>query len=79
MLQNRMLKYMTFTKKSLSANSIFKLLKIIIISDLYQLNLAKFMYKYNANTLRSSFDNFFQNYTTYVIMAQGNKFLKISS
>jgi len=58
-LQNRILKYMTFSKRTLSANNIFKLLKILKVSDLYQLNLEKFMYKYNADILPSSFDCFF--------------------
>ena len=55
-LQNRILKYKSFSKKASSANNIFKLLIILKVSDLYQL---KFMYKYNANILPSSFDNFF--------------------
>ena len=77
-LQNRILKYMTFGKKTSSANNIFKLLKILKVSDLYQLNLKKFMYKYNANILPSSFDNFFShNYTANMIMAQDNKFQEI--
>ena len=58
-LQNRILKYMTFSKRTSSANNIFKLLKILKVSDLYQLNLEKFMYKYNAYILPSSFNNFF--------------------
>ena len=59
MLQNRILKYMTFSKRTSSANDIFKLLKILKVSDLYQLNLEKFMYKYNADILPSSFNNLF--------------------
>jgi len=31
------------------------------------------MCKYNGNILPSSFDNIFQNYTAYMIMAQDNK------
>jgi len=58
-LQNRIVKYMTFSNRTLSASNIFKLLKILKVSDLYQLNLEKFMYKYNADILLSSFDNFF--------------------
>ena len=58
-LQNRTLKYLSFSKRISSANNIFKLLKILKVSDLYQLNLEKFMYKYNADILPSSFDNFF--------------------
>ena len=58
-LQNRIFKYMTFSKRTSSANNIFKLLKILKVSDLYQLNLEKFMYKYNADILPSSFNNFF--------------------
>jgi len=58
-LQNRILKYMTFSRRTSSANSIFKLLKILKVSDLYELNLEKFMYKYNADILPSSFNNFF--------------------
>jgi len=53
------LKYMTFSKRTSSASNIFKLLKILTVSYLYQLNLEKFMYKYNADILPSSFDNFF--------------------
>jgi len=34
------------------------------------------MYKYNADIL-PSFDNFFQNYTAYMNMAQHNKFQEI--
>jgi len=34
------------------------------------------MYKYNADILLSSFDNFFHNYTAYMIMAQ-DKFQEI--
>jgi len=58
-LQNRIVKYMTFSNRTSSASNIFKLLKIIKVSDLHQLNLVKFMYKYNADILPSSFDNFF--------------------
>jgi len=58
-LQNRILKYLTFSKRTSSANNIFKLLKILKVSNLYQLHLEKFMYKYNAAILPSSFDNFF--------------------
>jgi len=58
-LQNRILKYMTFSKRTSSASNIFKLLKILKVSDLYQLNLEKLIYKYNADILPSSFDNFF--------------------
>ena len=58
-LQNRILKHMTFSKRTSSANNIFKLLKILKVSDLCQLNLEKFMYKYNADILPSSFYNFF--------------------
>jgi len=51
---------MTFSNRTSSAKNIFKLLKILIeVSDLYQLNLEKFMYKYNVDILPSSFDNFF--------------------
>jgi len=50
---------MTFGNRTSSASNIFKLLKILKVSDLYLLNLEKFMYKYNADILPSSFDNFF--------------------
>ena len=51
---------MPFSDRTISAKNIFKLLKILIsVSDLYQLNLEKFMYKYNVDILPSSFDNFF--------------------
>jgi len=50
-LQNRILKYLTFSKRTSSANDIFKLLKILKVSYLYQLHLEKFMYKYNADIL----------------------------
>ena len=50
---------MTFSKRTSSANNNFKLLRILKVSDLYQLNLENFMYKYNADILPSSFDNFF--------------------
>ena len=58
-LQNRILKYMTFSKRTSSANNIFKLLRFLKVSDLYQFNLEKFMYKFNADILLSSFGNFF--------------------
>ena len=45
-------------KRTSNANNTFKLLKILKVSDLYQLNLEEFMYKYNADIL-PSFDNFF--------------------
>jgi len=51
--------FLFFSKRTSSANNILKLLKILKDSDLYQLNLEKFMYKYNADILPSSFDNFF--------------------
>jgi len=38
-LQNRIVKYMTFSDRTSSASNIFKLLKIFKVSDLYQLNL----------------------------------------
>jgi len=34
-LQNRILNYMTFSKRTSSANNVFKLLKILKVSDLY--------------------------------------------
>jgi len=68
---------MTFSKRTSSAKNIFKLLKILKVSDLYQLNLEKFMYKYNADILPSSFNNFFQNYTAYMIMPQDKKLQEI--
>jgi len=37
-LQNRILKYMTFSTRTSSANNIFKLLKNLKVSDLYQLS-----------------------------------------
>jgi len=58
-LQNRILKYMTFSKRTSSASNIFKLLKILKVFDLYQLHLEKFMHKYNADILPSYFNNFF--------------------
>jgi len=58
-LENLIMKYMTFSDRTSSASNIFKLLKILKVSDLYQLNLEKFMYKYNVDILLSSFDNFF--------------------
>ena len=76
-LQNRILKYVTFSNRTSSASNILKLLKILKVSDLYQLNLEKVMCKYNADILPSSFGNFFQNYTAYMIMAQDNKFQEI--
>ena len=48
---------MTFTYRRSSANNIFN--QILKVSDLYQLNLAKFMCTYNDNILPSSFDTFF--------------------
>ena len=54
-LQNRIVKYMTFSKTTSSTNNIFKLLKILKVSDLYHLNLEKFMYKYNADILPTLF------------------------
>jgi len=44
-LQNRILKYKTFSKRASSANNIFKLLRILKVSSLYQPNLENFMYK----------------------------------
>ena len=58
-LQNRIVKYMTFSNRTPSASNIFKLHKNLKVSDLYQLNLEKFMHKYNVDILPSSFDNFF--------------------
>ena len=34
-------------------------LKVLKVSDLYQLNSEKFLYKYDTDMLPSSFDNFF--------------------
>jgi len=76
-LQNRIVKYMTFSNRTSSASNIFKLLKILKVSDLYQLNLEKFMYKYNADILPLLLITFFQNCTTYMIMAQDSKFQEI--
>jgi len=58
-LQNRILKYMSFSNRTSSAKNVFKLLKILKVSYLYLLNLEKFMFKYNADILPTSFDNFF--------------------
>jgi len=76
-LQNRILKYKTFSNRTSSTNNIFKILKILKVSALYQLNLEKLMYKYNADILPSSVDNFFQNCTAYMIMAKDSKFQEI--
>jgi len=70
-LQKRIEKYMTFSNGMSSASNIFKLLKILKVSDLYQLNLEKFMYKYKADILPSSFDNFFSK--LYNIHDHGTK------
>ena len=48
---------MTFSSRTSSTNNIFQLLNILKVSDLYQLNLEKFMYKYNADIL-FLFNNF---------------------
>jgi len=58
-LRNRIVKDMNFSNRTSSASNIFNLLKILKVSDLYQLNLEKFMYKYNAVIQPSSCDNFF--------------------
>jgi len=50
---------MTFPNRRSRANNIFKLLKILKVSYLYQLNLAKLMYKYHVKILPCSFDTFF--------------------
>ena len=76
-LQNPIVKYMTFRNRTSSASNIFKLLNIIKVSDLYQLNLEKFMYKYNADILPSSFDNFFSK--LYNIHDHSTSFRKFSS
>jgi len=49
---------------------IFLNYQILKVSNLYQLNLEKFVYKCNANILHSSFDNFFQKCTTHMITRQ---------
>ena len=78
-LQNRILKCMTFSKRTSSANNIFKLLKILKVSDLYQINLEKFMYKCRLLPISCPLllITCFQNYTAHVIMAQDNKFQEI--
>jgi len=58
-VQNRLLKYMAISNRTSSASNLFKLFKILKVSDLHQLNVEKFMYKYNADILPPSFDNFF--------------------
>jgi len=58
-LQHQILKYMTFSNRTSSANNIFKLLTILKFSDFYQLNLEKFRHKYNVDILPSSCDSFF--------------------
>jgi len=75
-LQNRIVKYMTFSNRTSSASNIFELLKILKVSDLYQLNLENFMYKCNADIQSCPLllITFFQNCTTYMIIAQDNKF-----
>ena len=58
-LQNQIVKYKTFSNRTSSASNILKLLKILKVSDLHQLDLEKFVYKYNDDILPSSFDNVF--------------------
>jgi len=65
-LQNRILKDLTFSNRRSSANNKFKLLRILKISDLYQLDLEKFMYKHNVSILPSSFDNYFFRTTLHI-------------
>ena len=73
-LQNRILTYMTFSNRTSSANNIFKLLKILKVPDLYQLNLKSLCISIMPISCPLLSITFFQNCTTYMIIAQDNKF-----
>ena len=73
-LQNRILTYMTFSNRTSSANNICKLLKILKVPDLYQLNLKSLCISIMPISCPLLSITFFQNCTTYMIIAQDNKF-----
>jgi len=75
-LQNRILKYMSFSNRTSSAKNVFKLLKILKVSYLYLLNLEKFMFSIMPISCPLLLITLFQNCTPYVTMAH-DKFQKI--
>ena len=76
-LQNRIVKYMTFSNRTSSASNIFKLLKILkflICTNLVWKSSCISIMPISCPLLLITF---FQNCTTYMIMAQDNMFQEI--
>jgi len=69
-LQNRILKYMTFSNRRSSASNIFKSLKILKVSDLYNLIWQSLCISIMPISCSLLLITFFKSYTAYMIMPQ---------
>ena len=58
-LQKKVVRIITFSKFDAHSSSLFKQLNIIKLTDLVNLHVVLFMYKYHNNLLPPTFDNFF--------------------
>jgi hypothetical protein len=58
-LQKKVVHIITFSKFDAHSSSLFKQLKIIKLTDLVNLHVVLFMYKYHNNLLPPTFNNFF--------------------
>jgi len=52
---------MTFSNYSCHVTPLYKNLNVLKLSDIYRIELAKFMHKLHHGTLHKIYDNFFQN------------------
>ena len=60
-LQNKIVRYMTFTPRDTAVSTQFTKLKLLTMNEMYTLETAKFMYRNSKSTLPSSFDEYFRN------------------
>ena len=62
-MQNRILRTMLFCNLRIRLSFIYKRLNILKLDDMYELEMAKFMYKLHYNKLSKNLYNFFQKLT----------------
>ena len=60
-LQNKILRYMTYTPQDSDVSGQYIQLNLLTLSDIYFLEISKFMYRNSKSTLPASFDEYFKN------------------
>ena len=60
-LQNKILRYMTFTPYDIDVSNQFTKLSLLTLNEIYSLEVSKFMYRKYKSSLPSLFDGYFRN------------------